>query len=158
MLSLHDALPIYEWVCVAGPLLKLPNEFGAGLVPEKGPRPLPAAWECDLNGDVLTWAPGVFDLFGLPRGCPISRCDTAAMYAPESRALLDRLRSEAIATCGSFTFEAEIRRPNGTPRWMRVPADIVEPNGRATHPNGRAPRRDRVRRDVMSTVVAVTIK
>src|SRR3546814_5354318 len=88
MLSLHDALPIYEWVCVAGPLLKLPNEFGAGLVPEKGPRPLPAAWECDLNGDVLTWAPGVFDLFGLPRGCPISRCDTAAMYAPESRALL----------------------------------------------------------------------
>src|SRR3546814_13344971 len=94
MLSLHDALPIYEWVCVAGPLLKLPNEFGAGLVPEKGPRPLPAAWECDLNGDVLTWAPGVFDLFGLPRGCPISRCDTAAMYAPESRALLDRLRRD----------------------------------------------------------------
>src|SRR3546814_3977452 len=53
--------------------------------------------------------------------------------APESRALLDRLRSEAIATCGSFTFEAEIRRPNGTPRWMRVTADIVERNGRATH-------------------------
>src|SRR3546814_15647601 len=88
-----------ECVCVAGPLLKLPNEFGAGLVPEKGPRPLPAAWECDLNGDVLTWAPGVFDLFGLPRGCPISRCDTSAMYAPESRARLDRFRINDRPSC-----------------------------------------------------------
>ncbi len=117
---------------MTGPLLKTPNEFRR-LAPQEGPRPLPAAWECDLNGDVLTWAPGVFDLFGLPRGCPIDRRDIVAMYAPESRALLDQRRGRAIATCGSFTFEAEIRRPDGTPRWMRVTADIIVRNGSATH-------------------------
>ncbi|WP_245968296.1 PAS domain-containing protein [Hephaestia caeni] len=118
---------------MAGPLLKLPNEFRAGPGIGEGPRPLPAAWECALDGDVLRWAPGVYDLFGLPRGCAIDRRDIVAMYDPESRVLLDQLRSHAIATCGSFTFEAKILRPGGAPRWMLVTADIIVRNGSATH-------------------------
>ncbi|HVI97733.1 MAG TPA: PAS domain-containing protein [Sphingomonas sp.] len=118
---------------MTGPLLELPQARLAVPIPEKGPRPLPAAWECALDGDVLRWAPGVYDLFGLPRGCAISRDDIVAMYAPESRALLDQLRRHAIATCGSFTFEAKILRPGGAPRWMRVTADIIARNGSATH-------------------------
>lgn len=116
-----------------GPLLELPQSRFAVPALEKGPRPLPAAWECDLDGDVLRWAPGVYDLFGLPHGCQISRDDIVAMYAPESRARLAQLRSHAIATCGSFTFEAHILRPDGTPRWMRVTADVLCRDGRATH-------------------------
>lgn len=98
-----------------------------------GAPALPAAWECDLADDSLRWAPGVFDLFGLERGASIRRDAVVRQYTDESRALLDHLRSHAIATCGSFTFEAEIRRPDGTPRWMRIVADVVAREGRATH-------------------------
>ena len=94
---------------------------------------LPAAWECDLADDSLRWAPGVFDLFGLERGGVLRREDVLLQYTPDSRTLLDRLRSHAITTCGSFTFEAEIRRPDGELRWIRIAADVVARDGRATH-------------------------
>ncbi len=95
--------------------------------------PLPAAWECDLADDSLRWTGGVFDLFGIPRGTPVDRRATVEMYVGESRTRLERLRAAAIAECGSFTFEAQIRRADGALRWMRVSADVVCRDGRATH-------------------------
>ncbi len=91
------------------------------------------SWECDLSNDALTWSTPVFELFGIPRGIRVDRRDIVEMYTRESRVLLDRLRSEAIANCGAFTFEAQIRRPDGALRWMRVSADVVCRGGRATH-------------------------
>lgn len=100
---------------------------------QDAPPALAAAWRCDLSDDSLTWSGGVFDLFGIPRSARIDRRETVAMYCEESRELLHRLRSHAIATCGSFTFEAQIRRPDGESRWMRVTADVAAKGGRATH-------------------------
>lgn len=95
--------------------------------------PIPAAWECDLLDDTLTWSDGVYDLFGLPRGVVPDREATVAMYLPESRNELKRLRDAAIAACGSFTFEAMIRRADSELRWIRITADIVAENGRARY-------------------------
>jgi PAS domain-containing protein len=92
---------------------------------------LPAAWQCDLVTEELHWSNGVFDLFGIPPGSAIDRRSTLEFYLPESRRLLDRLRSEALETCGSFTFEAQIRRLDGGLRWMRLNADVQKRNGRA---------------------------
>ena len=92
---------------------------------------LAAAWQCDLSSDQLTWSGGVFDLFGIARGDAIDRRATLEFYMPESRIKLDRLRGEALATCGSFTFEAQIRRVDGELRWMRVSADVQKVDGRA---------------------------
>lgn len=94
---------------------------------------LPAAWQCELSTDALRWSDGVYDLFGIERGAPIERPDIVALYSEESRALLEQLRSQAIERCGSFTFEARIRQLDGTPRLMRVTADTLCSNGRATH-------------------------
>lgn len=102
------------------------REFSAGDV-----APLPASWECDLADDTLRWSPGVYDLFGLPRGALLDRRAIVEMYVGESRQLLDRLRAEAIATCGSFTFDAQIRRVDGELRWMRLTADVLREHGRA---------------------------
>lgn len=99
----------------------------------EAPLLLPAAWRCDLSDDSLTWSAGVFDLFGIPHGARIDRRETVAMYDEESRDLLGRLRSHAIATCGSFTFEARIQRLDGEWRWMRVTADVAASNGRARY-------------------------
>lgn len=93
--------------------------------------PLPASWECDLTTGALHWSPGVFDLFGLPRGAPPSRDAIVAMYVGDSRAMLDRLRAEAVECCGSFTFDAQIRRVDGALRWMRLTADVIVSDGKA---------------------------
>lgn len=95
--------------------------------------PIHAAWQCDLRDDSLTWSDGVYDLFGLPRGTPLERDAIVAMYLPESQAELARLRGAAVAACGSFTFEAQIRRPDGEVRWMRITADVVTENGVARY-------------------------
>ena len=93
--------------------------------------PLPARWQCDLSDDSLSWTPGVFELFGISQSAPLDRTAIVRMYSDESRVLLERLRGEAIASCGSFTFEARIVRPDGEARWMRVSADVACRNGRA---------------------------
>ena len=95
--------------------------------------PIQAAWQCDLRDDSLTWSDGVYDLFGLPRAGALDRDAIVAMYLPESQAELARLRNAAIAACGSFTFEARIRRADGELRWMRVTADVVAENGVARY-------------------------
>lgn len=101
--------------------------------PQTHMMPIHASWQCDLRDDSLTWSEGVYDLFGLPRGSAPDRDATVAMYLPESRAELARLRSAAIAACGSFTFEAQIRRADGEIRWMRVTADVMAENGVARY-------------------------
>lgn len=95
--------------------------------------PIQARWECDLSDDSLSWTDGVYDLFGLERGTPVTREAILAMYSAESREELRRLRATAIAECGSFTFEAKIRRPDGQLRWMRVTADVEVENGAARY-------------------------
>ncbi|HSX57233.1 MAG TPA: PAS domain-containing protein [Sphingomonas sp.] len=95
--------------------------------------PIQAAWQCDLRDDSLTWSDGVYDLFGLPRGSPLEREAIVAMYLPESQVELARLRGAAVAACGSFTFEAQIRRADGEVRWMRITADVVTENGVARY-------------------------
>lgn len=115
----------------AAPLIARPAMIEAAV------SPLAAAWQCDLADDSLRWTSGVFELFGIAPGTRIDRRETVAMYTAESRELLERLRSDAIANRGSFTFEAQIRRLDGEFRWMRVTADVASRNGRATHLYGQ---------------------
>lgn len=112
----------------------------SGSAPQLGTRwngndeivaPLPAIWECDLATEELRWSKGVFDLFGIPFGTKIDRRGTLEHYSPESREMLERLRKAAIFTGGSFTFEAQIKRPDGELRWMRLCADVQRKNGRS---------------------------
>lgn len=95
--------------------------------------PIQAAWQCDLGDNSLVWSDGVYDLFGLPRGSVLDRDAIVAMYLPESQAELARLRDAAVAGCGSFTFEAQIRRGDGELRWIRVTADVVREGGVARY-------------------------
>jgi diguanylate cyclase (GGDEF)-like protein len=83
------------------------------------------AWSCNLADERLSWTSGVYELFGLPPETAIDRRETLAMYIEESRATLERLRGAAIATRGSFTLDAQIRRADGAPRWMRVNGEVV---------------------------------
>lgn len=99
---------------------------------EQATRLVPAgAWSCDLSTEGLVWTGGVFDIFGLARNSPVERADIVAMYAEESRALLEQRRSRAIATRSGFTLDAKIVRPDGAERWMRITAATQASNGRS---------------------------
>lgn len=91
------------------------------------------AWQCDLRTEALTWTAGVFDLFGLPRQTRLGRQDIVAMYEEESCEAMERLRADAIARQGRFSLDAQIVRPDGERRWMRLTAATHSTKGHATH-------------------------
>ena len=89
------------------------------------------AWSCNLSNNVLSWTSGVYDIFGLPHGTAFDRRQTLDLYTEESRDALERLRDEAIVRGGSFTLDAQVKRPDGEMRWMRIHAEMVRPVGAA---------------------------
>jgi len=93
-------------------------------------------WECDLFDDSLIWSGGVYDIFGLPRGVPISRDEAIALYREESRAKMERLRSYAIKHKRGFTLDVEVRTAAGQGRWMRLIAAPTCVDGRAIRLHG----------------------
>ena len=83
-------------------------------------------WECDLTDNTLIWSGGTYDIFGLPRGAEVTRNETVALYAEESRTKMEALRSYAIRHRRGFTLDAEILPVVGArARWMRLIAAPV---------------------------------
>lgn len=89
------------------------------------------AWSCDLEGERLIWTGGVFDIFGLSREQTLDRQAIVEVYGEQSRELLERRRSHAIETCTGFSLDANIFRPDGTERWIRITAATLKSHGRA---------------------------
>ena len=83
-------------------------------------------WQCDLATETLTWTDGVYDLFELPRGSPVTREQILALYDEESRTEIERRRAEAIATGGSFSLDVRICTARGNPRWLRLTIDVEQ--------------------------------
>jgi diguanylate cyclase (GGDEF)-like protein/PAS domain S-box-containing protein len=90
------------------------------------------AWSCHLTDHALSWTEGVYDLFGLSPTRRADRRETVELYEEESRETMERLRCLAITQGRPFTMEAQIIRPDGTARWMRLSTDVVRDNGRIT--------------------------
>lgn len=87
-------------------------------------------WECDLSDDSLTWTDVVYDIFDLPRGSAIDREQTLAIYEPQTRAILEAVRSRAISERGGFKLDAKIVTPTGNVRWIRITASVESENER----------------------------
>jgi PAS domain S-box-containing protein len=79
-------------------------------------------WQCDLKDNSLNWTAPVYELFGFPEGEPIERPLAASLYLPDTRIAMEELRAYAIRHRRGFTLDAQIRRPDGDVRWMRLSA------------------------------------
>ncbi|TCM15029.1 PAS domain S-box-containing protein/diguanylate cyclase (GGDEF)-like protein [Novosphingobium sp. PhB165] len=88
------------------------------------------AWSCDLATGQLSWTAEVFDLFGLPNDRRIDRREAVALYGEESRETMERLRAHTIATGTGFAMDAQIRRTDGSTRWIRLTAAARTEGGR----------------------------
>lgn len=107
-----------------------PSEVGALGIHHAG------VWECDLSDNSLLWSGGVFDIFGLPRGTPVSREEAISFYREESGAKMERLRSYAIQNRRGFTLDVEIRTVSNEARWMRLIAAPLSEGNRVTRLTG----------------------
>jgi diguanylate cyclase (GGDEF)-like protein len=88
------------------------------------------AWECRLDTEELIWTDSVYDLFELPRGSTLVRSSIVDLYFDDSRAQMQRLRSDIIRNGGRFTLDARIRTTGHASRWMRLTAEAVHEHGR----------------------------
>ncbi len=83
-------------------------------------------WECDLtDNNRLRWSDEVHDIFGIPRGAAVRREEAVALYAEDSRAVMEALRAYAIRHRRGFTLDVEIRPVQAPRRWMRLIAAPV---------------------------------
>ena len=87
-------------------------------------------WECNLDDESLVWTDVVYDIFDLPRGAPLDRAKTLECYPPESRKILEALRSKAIAERAGFNLDTEIVTMAGRRRWIRITATVECENDR----------------------------
>jgi diguanylate cyclase (GGDEF)-like protein/PAS domain S-box-containing protein len=87
------------------------------------------AWSCNLANNGLSWTSGVYDIFGLPLNAALDRRQMVEMYTEEGREAMERLRADAIARRGTFTLDAEIKRPDGEMRWIRLYGEMVHQAG-----------------------------
>jgi PAS domain-containing protein len=107
-----------------------PPEVGALGIHHSG------CWECNLADNSLTWSGGIYDIFGLPRGSPVSRDEAVSIYSKESRASLEKLRSYAIREARGFTLDVQIRPAVGGTRWVRIIAAPICQDGKTVRLHG----------------------
>jgi two-component system sensor kinase FixL len=88
-------------------------------------------WEYDLVTDTMTWTDGVYDLFELPRGLPLSRPEILKLYHDDSRREMEQLREQALAAGGRFGLDIRIRTALGNDRWLHLTADVEQQDGRS---------------------------
>lgn len=88
-------------------------------------------WECDLSTERLTWTDAVYDMFEIRRRSELDRSLILNCYEQNSRLEMEELRSQAIATCSTFTVDVSIRTALGNSRWIRITGDVEQENGRA---------------------------
>lgn len=100
-------------------------------------RPRPGRWECDLDkGNRLSWSRETYDIFGIPRGAPLARDETVALYCEGSRGAMEKLRAYAIRHRRGFTLDVEIQPAQALRRWMRLIAAPVCVNDRVVKLQG----------------------
>ncbi len=75
-------------------------------------------WRLGLADRRLLWSPEVFRIHGHPPGEEPPLGDAIDYYHPEDRAMVREQIDRAIATGGSFAFEARLVRPDGGIRWV----------------------------------------
>ncbi|MDP2356225.1 MAG: EAL domain-containing protein [Beijerinckiaceae bacterium] len=89
-------------------------------------------WECNLDGEQLTWTDVVYDIFDLPRGSRLDRAETLRFYPPTSRVELERVRSRALQQGEGFTLEVPILTVKGNKKWIRITATVEREDGAPT--------------------------
>ncbi len=75
-------------------------------------------WRINLGDNTVFWSPEVFRIHGIPAGPDPTLDDAIDAYHPDDRATVREHVERALATGGTFRFEARLMRDDGTLRWV----------------------------------------
>jgi PAS domain S-box-containing protein len=91
-------------------------------------------WDWDLENDVVTWSPEVYQLHGLePDGSPRSVADFTSLVHPDERQALQQRLRDVVADGAPFHGEYRAVLPGGSTRWLSTWASTLKDyEGRAT--------------------------
>jgi diguanylate cyclase (GGDEF)-like protein len=81
-------------------------------------------FDCELKTEKLAWTRSVYDIFGIAPKPDLRRGEIVELYHRDSLEALERLRARAIERASGFTLDAQITRPDGTPRWIQIVAQV----------------------------------
>jgi hypothetical protein len=132
-LPLHHSWPLFDTAArfELGQIFDpVADARGNGLPPAVG------HWTCDLAEESLRWSDEVYQLFGFPRGAPVRREDSLAVYQEESRVVVERLRAYALRYRRGFTVDVMLRPADGGERGMRLIAAPECEDGRPVRLRG----------------------
>lgn len=139
-------LPLYHsWALIEarerfdlGHVLPVPSGAAIDDVPDparlQGRRP--GVWSFDMRSPNPAWSDTVYDLFGLPRGIPVTRAEALRIYAEDSRTAMERLRSHALRHRRGFSIDVRLTPPGAVARWVRLIAAPICRDGRVTGLHG----------------------
>ena len=98
------------------------------------------SWSWEVATDTTIWSEGLYRIVGKdPAQPPPSYAARAALHAPESWARLDSAVKRAMAGGEPYDLELDLRRPDGSQRWVRAMGSPVrDAQGRVVRINGTA--------------------
>ena len=83
-------------------------------------------WDWNLETDVVTWSPGVYELHGLePEATGRPAAEFTALVHPEEREAVEQGVRAAIAEQGAFHSESRAVLPDGSTRWLSTWASTI---------------------------------
>jgi len=89
------------------------------------------SWSWRAKGDVVTWSPQMYAIFGFDPGAP-PPCfaEQTMLYPPEDYARLAEQGAVALQTGEPYTLELRYRGPNGRHGWVEARGEVVRsPSG-----------------------------
>lgn len=92
------------------------------------------SWTWTADGDVVTWTPQLFDIFGRDRSRPApSFAEQSALYEPDDFERLRRQVEETLVSGVPYELELRCPQPDGGYRWVEARGERVKnASGRVT--------------------------
>ena len=84
------------------------------------------SWSWRIDGDVVTWSPQLFSIFGCDPTAPTpSFSEQSAIYAPEDFLRLRQHVEVALSTGEPYALELRYRRPDGALGWVDARGEVL---------------------------------
>ena len=76
-------------------------------------------WEWDIEKSITIWSDQTYDIYGLPRGTPVSEIDSFSYFAPDDRERLSKLIQRTVTEKEYYNEDFQFVDANGVKKWVR---------------------------------------
>lgn len=77
-------------------------------------------WELDIKTRETVWTPGVYKIYGLPKGTPTNRIQILSYYSEHERQRIENVLNESISSGADFKDKFHFTDQNNQQKWVEV--------------------------------------